>query len=58
MKPSIRERFFLVMLNCNTDNMNTFLINYLSKNYSEDILILVCDGEQKGKGLKKNQKTS
>ena len=36
-------KIFLVMPNCNTNNMSIFL-KELSKTYSEDIMILVCDG--------------
>ncbi|KXB60455.1 transposase [Leptotrichia wadei] len=43
VEPLTGERFFLVMPNCNTNNMSIFL-KELSKTYSEDIMILVCDG--------------
>ena len=54
VEPLTGERFFLVMPNCNTSNMSVFL-KELSENYSEDILILVCDGAvwHKSKDLKR-----
>ena len=53
VEPLTGERFFLVLPNCNTNNMNIFL-KKLSENYSEDIVILVCDGAawHKSKALK------
>jgi len=41
------------MPNCNTNNMNIFF-NELSETYSEDIVILACDGAtwHKSKNLK------
>lgn len=43
VEPLTGESFFLVMPFCNTDCMNVFL-KELSKSYSEDKIILVCDG--------------
>ena len=43
VEPLTGERFFLVMPNCNTNNMSVFL-KELSKSYNEDIVILACDG--------------
>lgn len=52
VEPKTGENFFLVMPNCNTDNMNVF-IDKLSEEYKDDIIILVCDGASwhKSKGL-------
>lgn len=53
VEPLTGERFFLVLPNCNTNNMNIFL-KKLFENYSEDIVILVCDEAawHKSKALK------
>ena len=44
---------FLIMPYCNTDCMNVFL-DHLSESYSDDIIILVCDGAawHKSKAIK------
>lgn len=42
VKPITGENFFLVMPNCNADNMNV-LIQRLSEEYKNDIILLVCD---------------
>ncbi len=41
--PLTGESFFLVLPNCNTENMNVFL-KEVSEYFCNDILILVCDG--------------
>lgn len=43
VEPLTGENFFLIMPYCNTSCMKTFL-SELSKNYSDDVIILVCDG--------------
>ena len=43
VEPLTGESFFLVMPYCNTVCMNVFL-RELSKAYSDDVIILVCDG--------------
>ena len=43
VEPLTGERFFLVIPNCDTNNMSVFL-KELSKSYNDDIVILVCDG--------------
>ena len=53
VEPTTGDRFFLVMPYCNTDCMNVFL-EYLSKEYPNDQILLVCDGAgwHKSKDLK------
>lgn len=41
--PKDGEHYFLVMPSCDTDCMNIFL-DGLSKEYSDDFILLVCDG--------------
>lgn len=43
VEPLTGESFFLVMPYCNTDCMNLFLRD-LSKEYADDVIVLVCDG--------------
>ena len=43
VEPVTGESFFLVLPNCNTENMNVFL-KEVSEYFCNDILILVCDG--------------
>ena len=43
VEPLTGESFFLIMPYCNTICMNVFL-EQLSKQYPDDIIILVCDG--------------
>ena len=43
VEPTTGEGFFLVLPYCNTQCMNIFL-DYLSKQYAEDTILLVCDG--------------
>ena len=43
VEPLSKEKFFLVLSQCDTVNMNVFL-EYLSKQYEEDIILLICDG--------------
>lgn len=43
VEPKTGESCFLIMPYCNTDCMNVFL-QHLSESYSEDIIVLVCDG--------------
>ena len=43
VEPLSKEKFFLVLSQCDTVNMNVFL-EYLSKQYKEDIILLICDG--------------
>lgn len=43
VEPMTGENFFLIMPYCNTECMNLFL-QELSKAYSQDVIILVCDG--------------
>ena len=43
VEPITGENYFLVMPYCNTDNMNVFMEG-LSREYEEDIILLVCDG--------------
>ena len=43
VEPKTGDGFFLVMPYCNTDCMNLFL-QELSKKYSDDFIILACDG--------------
>lgn len=43
VEPLTGENFFLILPYCNTDNMNVFM-KELSKEYPEDIILLVCDG--------------
>ena len=43
VEPLTGENFFLAMPNCETKCTNTFLAE-LSKQYPEDIILLVCDG--------------
>ena len=43
VEPLTGESFFLIMPYCNTNCMNIFF-DHLSKKYSDDIIILVCDG--------------
>lgn len=43
VEPLTGDSFFLVMPYCNTDCMNVFL-EKLSSEYSQDFIILVCDG--------------
>ncbi len=52
VEPISGDNFFLVMPKCDTKNMNVFL-DKLSQNYSDDIIVLVCDGAawHKSKGL-------
>ena len=52
VEPLSKEKFFLVLSRCDTVNMNVFL-EYLSKQYKEDIILLICDGAvwHKSKGL-------
>ena len=52
VEPLSKEKFFLVLSRCDTVNMNVFL-EYLSKQYEEDIILLICDGAvwYKSKGL-------
>ncbi len=53
VEPVTGESFFLVMLYCNTECMNVFL-RELSSRFSEDIILLCCDGAawHKSKALK------
>lgn len=52
VEPNTGENFFLIMPSCNTNCMKIFL-KQLSKEYKNDIIILVCDGAtwHKSKGL-------
>lgn len=43
VEPRNGNSYFLVMPYCNTDCMNVFL-EHLSGEYSEDIILLACDG--------------
>ena len=43
VEPKTGDSFFLVMPYCNTDCMNVYL-RELSKTYSDDIVLMVCDG--------------
>lgn len=43
VEPLTGENFFLILPYCNTDNMSVF-IKELSKEYKDDIILLVCDG--------------
>ena len=43
VEPLTGESFFLVMPYCNTDCMNKFM-EELSKKYSDDQIVMVCDG--------------
>lgn len=43
VEPLTGESFFLVMPYCNTECMNTFM-EELSKKYSDDQIVMVCDG--------------
>ncbi|WP_300411086.1 IS630 family transposase [Lagierella sp.] len=43
VEPITGENFFLILPYCNTDCMNVFL-QELSKQYSDDVILLVCDG--------------
>ena len=43
VEPRTGDGFFLVMPYCNTDCMNVYL-RELSKEYSNDIVLMVCDG--------------
>ena len=43
MEPLTGENFFLIMPYCNTVCMNVYL-KELSKRYSEDVILLCCDG--------------
>lgn len=43
VEPMTGDGFFLVMPYCNTDCMNLFL-QELSKKYSDDFIVLACDG--------------
>ena len=53
VEPVTGESFFLVMPYCNTECMNVFL-GELSSRFSEDIILLCCDGAawHKSKALK------
>ena len=53
VEPVTGEHFFLVLPRCDTICMNVFL-EELSKTYSEDHILLVCDGAgwHRSKGLK------
>lgn len=53
VEPVTGESFFLVMPYCNTECMNVFL-RELSSRFSEDIILLCCDGAawHKSKALK------
>lgn len=53
VEPVTGESFFLVMPYCNTECMNVFL-RELSSHFSEDIILLCCDGAawHKSKALK------
>ena len=53
VEPNTGEHFFLILPKCNTDCMNVFL-KELSKEYSDYIVVLICDGASwhKSKGLK------
>ena len=42
VEPATGENFFLIFDKSDTENMNVFL-NELSKEYKDDIIILVCD---------------
>lgn len=52
VEPLTGEHYFLVMPYCNTECMNVFL-DELSKEYEEDVILLICDGAawHKSKGL-------
>ena len=52
VEPLSGENFFLVLSQCDTVNMNVFL-EYLSEQYEDDIILLICDGAvwHKSKGL-------
>ena len=52
VEPLSGENFFLVLSQCDTVNMNVFL-EYLSEQYKDDIILLICDGAvwHKSKGL-------
>ena len=54
VEPMTGESFFLVMPYCNTACMNVFM-EELSKQYREDIILMVCDGAawHKSKAMKK-----
>ena len=43
VEPITGENFFLIMPYCNTNCMNVFL-KELSKTYSNDMILLICDG--------------
>ena len=43
VEPLSGENFFLVLSQCDTVNKNVFL-EYLLKQYEEDIILLICDG--------------
>jgi len=43
VEPLTGDSFFLVLPYSNTECMNTYL-NYLSKEYPDDVILLVCDG--------------
>ena len=43
VEPLTGKSFFLILPYCNTDNMNVFM-SELSKEYQENMLLLVCDG--------------
>lgn len=53
VEPKTGEGYFLIMPYCNTNCMNVFL-EYLSRAYPNDIIVLVCDGAawHRSKGLK------
>lgn len=59
VEPVTGEDFYLILSNCNTENMNIFL-EQLSDKYKEDIIVLVCDGavwhKSKGLNIQKNIK--
>ena len=44
VEPLTGESFFLAMPYCNTNCTNTFLAE-LSKQYPDDLILLVCDGD-------------
>ena len=43
VEPATGENYFWIMPYCNTEYMNAFLRN-LSKDFSDDEIVLVCDG--------------
>jgi putative transposase len=53
VEPKTGDSFFLVMPWCNTEMMNR-LLDFLSKEFPDDIIVLVCDGAgwHKSKTLK------